>query len=117
MPACSSLVNATYTALIWELVDGVAARRIMRLRSLADPCLFAIAAGRGAEISARPGLSICLCVLDSVYLRPEPPIDEPDAQLMGRVKAGPYHLWKAKKAAQTMKPKATMWFHFRASPR
>jgi uncharacterized membrane protein len=69
------LVNATYTALIWELVDGGAARRIMRLRSLATLCLFAIAAGVALKYPLA-GLGICLCCL-IVYLRPEPPIDEP----------------------------------------
>src|SRR5438270_12212746 len=42
------LVNATYIALIWELIDTVDAvsprvRRIMRFRSIATLCLFGVA--------------------------------------------------------------------------
>jgi uncharacterized membrane protein len=72
------LVNASYIALIWELIDRAPAhaiprkvRRIMRLRSLATLCLF----GTAAAVALRyplAGLGICICCL-TVYLRPEPP--------------------------------------------
>lgn len=72
------LVNATYIALIWELIyrapDGQIpskVRRIMRVRSLTTLCLF----GAGAIVALKyplVGLGICICCL-TVYLRPEPP--------------------------------------------
>src|SRR5437763_15132190 len=71
------LVNATYIALIWELInrtpDGRISpkvRRIMRVRSLTTLCLF----GAAAVIALKyplVGLGICICCL-IVYLRPEP---------------------------------------------
>jgi len=71
------LVNATYVALIWELLDRTPgcrispkARRIMRVRSLATLCLF----GAAAVVALRyplAGLVICICCLIG-YLTPEP---------------------------------------------
>ena len=70
------LVNATYIALIRELMDRSGkippkVRRIMHLRSLTTLCLFG-----GASVAALKyplvGLGICICCL-IVYLRPEPP--------------------------------------------
>jgi uncharacterized membrane protein len=76
------LVNATYVGLIWELVgrapgDEVppAVRRSMRLRSVATLCLFGAAAAL-ALVAPLVGLCICIgCLI--VYLRPEPPGQEP----------------------------------------
>ena len=72
------LVNATYMALIRELVDRAQAdaipstvRRIMRLRSIVTLCLFA-AAGVVALKYPLAGLSICIGCL-TVYLKPDPP--------------------------------------------
>ncbi len=72
------LVNATYTGLIWELIDrstigGVSSRvrRIMRFRSIATLCLFAMAAVVALKYPL-VGLGICICCL-IVYLRPDPP--------------------------------------------
>jgi len=75
------LVNVTYVALIWELVErrpGARvprrARRIMHVRSLTTLCLFAAAAAV-ALVYPLAGLAICIaCLL--VYLRPEPPLAE-----------------------------------------
>jgi uncharacterized membrane protein len=72
------LVNATYVALIWELIhrapDGKIppkVRKIMRVRSLTTVCLF----GAGAIVALNYpllGLGICIgCLV--VYLNPEPP--------------------------------------------
>jgi uncharacterized membrane protein len=71
------LVNATYIALIWELIERTpadaippAARRIMRLRAITTLCLF----GAAAIVALRyppAGLGICICCL-IVYLKPEP---------------------------------------------
>ena len=52
------LVNATYIALIWELIgtgDEITARtrKVMRIRSVSTLCLFGVAAIAGAEISDR----------------------------------------------------------------
>ena len=70
------LVNATYTALIWELIDEDAvglsgrSRKFLRLRSVVKLCLFAMAA-LASLIWPMVGLGICiLCLI--VYLRPEP---------------------------------------------
>jgi uncharacterized membrane protein len=72
------IVNATYTGLIWELVDldssdettrGVG--RVMRARSIVTMCLFAIAAVLALDYPL-VGLGICICCL-VVYLRPDPP--------------------------------------------
>jgi hypothetical protein len=72
------LVNATYIALIWELIDRTAGgeippkvRRIMRVRSLTTLCLFGAAAVVALKYPL-VGLGICICCL-IVYLRPEPP--------------------------------------------
>ena len=72
------LVNATYIALIWELVDesqvhevSSTVRRIMRVRSVATLFLF----GGASLVALRfplVGLGICICCL-IVYLRPDPP--------------------------------------------
>jgi len=72
------LVNATYIALIWELIDRTRGgeippkvRRIMRVRSLTTLCLFGAAAVVALKYPL-VGLGICICCL-IVYLRPEPP--------------------------------------------
>src|SRR5689334_3966380 len=69
------LVNATYICLIWELVSADAVptrvRRIMRYRSIATLCLFALASGIALKYPVA-GLAICVgCLI--VYLRPDPP--------------------------------------------
>ena len=71
------LVNATYVALIWELIDRTPGleippkvRRIMRVRSVTTLCLF----GTAAVVALRyplAGLGICICCLIG-YLTPEP---------------------------------------------
>jgi uncharacterized membrane protein len=72
------LVNATYIALIWELIDRtpgckipLKVRRIMRVRSLTTLCLFGAAAVVALKYPL-VGLGICICCL-IVYLKPEPP--------------------------------------------
>jgi uncharacterized membrane protein len=72
------LVNATYVALIRELVDRAPhykmaprLRRIMRIRSLSTLCLFGLAVPV-ATLAPLMGLGICICCL-LVYLRPDPP--------------------------------------------
>jgi uncharacterized membrane protein len=72
------LVNLTYIFLIRELIDRVPAedtpprmRRIMRIRSIATLCLFALAAIVALKYPV-VGLGICCCCL-VVYLRPEAP--------------------------------------------
>jgi hypothetical protein len=72
------LVNATYIALIWELIDRTPGekilpkvRRTMRVRSLATLCLFDAAAVVALKYPLA-GLAICICCLVG-YLRPEPP--------------------------------------------
>jgi len=71
------LVNATYVALIWELIDRTpvevppAVRRIMRVRSITTLCLFGLAAVVALKYPL-VGLSICICCL-IVYLKPDPP--------------------------------------------
>jgi uncharacterized membrane protein len=72
------LVNATYIALIIELVDRHPAfdvprraRRIMHIRSIVTLCLFAAAAAI-ALIHPLIGVGICCCC-PIVYLRPDPP--------------------------------------------
>ncbi|HJT20890.1 MAG TPA: TMEM175 family protein [Nitrospira sp.] len=72
------LVNVTYIALIWELIDrrpiedvSPRVRRIMRVRSMTTLCLFGVAA-IGALKYPVVGLGICIgCLI--VYLRPDPP--------------------------------------------
>jgi len=75
------LVNATYVLLIWELIDRTpadkilpSARRIMRLRSIATLCLFAVAAVVALRYPI-VGLGICISCL-IVYLWPDPPAAE-----------------------------------------
>jgi uncharacterized membrane protein len=72
------LVNATYVALIRELVDTVPidqvsrrVRRIMRVRSITTLLLFALAV-LVALMYPLIGLGICICCL-FFYLKPEPP--------------------------------------------
>ncbi|MBV9833974.1 MAG: DUF1211 domain-containing protein [Alphaproteobacteria bacterium] len=72
------LVNATYIALIWELIHRgpdhhvtIRVRKTMRWRSLATLCLFAVAAAIALKYPL-VGLGVCACCL-VVYLRPEPP--------------------------------------------
>jgi uncharacterized membrane protein len=72
------LVNATYIALIWELIDqgqadGVTPkeRRIMHFRSIVTLFIF----GTAAVVALRyplVGLGLCCCCL-IVYLKPEAP--------------------------------------------
>jgi uncharacterized membrane protein len=76
------LVNATYVALIWELIEARPAarvsrraRRIMHVRSLATLGLFALAALVALRYPL-VGLGICVCCL-IVYLRPDPPLADP----------------------------------------
>jgi uncharacterized membrane protein len=71
------LVNATYIALIWELIDRTpidvsqAVRKIMRFRSITTLCFFGLAAVVALKYPLA-GLGICICCL-VVYLKPEPP--------------------------------------------
>jgi uncharacterized membrane protein len=72
------LVNATYIALIWELIARKAresgsrkAREAMLLRSISTLCLFAIAVVVALRYPLA-GLGICIGCL-AVYLRPDPP--------------------------------------------
>jgi uncharacterized membrane protein len=72
------LVNATYIALIHELIDRAPAdhvspreRRIMRFRSIATLCVFIAAAAMALEYPL-VGLGMCICCL-AVYLKPEAP--------------------------------------------
>jgi uncharacterized membrane protein len=72
------LVNATYIALIWELIDRTPGeeippkvRRVMRVRSLTTLCLFGAAAVVALKYPLA-GLGVCIfCLI--IYLRPEPP--------------------------------------------
>ena len=72
------LVNATYVALIWELMGKVpltevsaGERRTMRIRSIVTLCVFAVAAAVAWKLPL-VGLGLCCCCL-IVYLRPEAP--------------------------------------------
>ena len=72
------LVNATYVALIWELIErdpvktlSPKQRKIMRFRSIATLCIFAAAAIVALKYPLL-GLGMCCCCL-IVYLKPEPP--------------------------------------------
>jgi uncharacterized membrane protein len=72
------LVNVTYIALIWELIERArikeispTERRIMRVRSIVTLCVF----GAAAMVALRyplVGLGMCICCL-IVYLKPEAP--------------------------------------------
>src|SRR5262249_13752034 len=72
------LVNVTYIALIWELVDATAAgtvpervRKVMRIRGMIIVFLFALAVIVALKFPVA-GLAICVgCLI--VYLRPDPP--------------------------------------------
>ena len=70
------LVNATYMALIWELIERDPVedvppkeRRIMRFRSIATLCVFGAAAIAALNYPL-VGLGMCICCL-IVYLKPE----------------------------------------------
>jgi TMEM175 potassium channel family protein len=72
------LVNTTYIALIWELIDrrsvdevSPSVRKIMRFRSITTLCLFGLAAIIALKYPL-VGLGICICCL-IIYLKPEPP--------------------------------------------
>jgi uncharacterized membrane protein len=72
------LVNATYIALIWELIErqpGVDVspkeRRTMRVRSVITLCIFAAAVIVALKYPL-VGLGLCCCCL-IVYLKPEAP--------------------------------------------
>jgi len=72
------LVNATYIALIHELIDHAPTdrvspreHRIMRFRSIATLCVFAAAAVVALKYPL-VGLGMCICCL-IVYLKPEAP--------------------------------------------
>jgi uncharacterized membrane protein len=76
------LVNATYLALIWELMERIpreeistGERRIMRGRSISTLCVFAVAAVVALKFPLI-GLGMCCCCL-IVYLKPEAPGVEP----------------------------------------
>ena len=68
------LVNATYIALIWELVKEreVSPRviRILRIRSIVTLCVFGVAAAIALKFPL-VGLALCIACL-IVYLRPAP---------------------------------------------
>lgn len=68
------LVNATYVALVWELVapiSGAKAHRILRIRGVVSLLLFAAAAVVALKYPVA-GLTICIgCLV--FYVRPEPP--------------------------------------------
>jgi uncharacterized membrane protein len=71
------LVNATYVALVWELIDmnpataaSTVMRRIMRWRSVITTALFGAATVVALE-HPYAGLAICVCCVGA-YLRPEP---------------------------------------------
>lgn len=72
------LVSATYSCLIWELIDETSrdeflarVRRVMRWRSIVTLCLFGTAALAALKYPF-VGLGICIASL-AVYLRPDPP--------------------------------------------
>jgi uncharacterized membrane protein len=72
------LVNATYIALYWEVVDKPRlkdvpprARRIMRMRSVATLAIFAAAAFVALKYPSGGIALICLCL--ALYVRPEAP--------------------------------------------
>jgi uncharacterized membrane protein len=67
------LVNATYCALIWQLIadgEGARVRKVMRGRSVITLVLFGVAAIVALRFPIA-GLLICIGCL-TVYLRPEP---------------------------------------------
>jgi uncharacterized membrane protein len=71
------LVNLTYIALIWELIEpsstsATKARAIMHARSLITLVVFGAAAAVALKYPVI-GLGMCICCL-ALYLRPEPPL-------------------------------------------
>jgi len=89
------LINATYIALIRELIDQdtvkevpVTVRRAMRFRSITTLCLFGLAALVALQYPL-VGLGICICCL-IVYLKPDPPAT-------GKVTQRTWSRFKAKK--------------------
>jgi hypothetical protein len=71
-------VNATYIALIWELIERAPVkgtsqkeRKIMRFRSITTLCIFGIATVVALTYPL-VGLGMCICCL-IVYLKPEAP--------------------------------------------
>ncbi len=72
------IVNATYIALIWEILErdpvqdiSPKARRIIRFRSIVTLCTFAAAAVVALKYPVA-GLGMCCCCL-IVYLKPDAP--------------------------------------------
>jgi uncharacterized membrane protein len=72
------LVNATYIALAWELMErppvkeaSLKERRIMRFRLITTLCVFGIAAVVALKYPL-VGLGMCICCL-IVYVKPEAP--------------------------------------------
>ena len=72
------LVNATYIALIWEIIERAPVkevspkeRRLMRFRSITTLCVFGVAAVVALKYPL-VGLGMCICCL-IVYLKPEAP--------------------------------------------
>ncbi|WP_193044255.1 TMEM175 family protein [Mycolicibacterium baixiangningiae] len=72
------LVNATYLAICWEVVDRPASeratlrvRRMMRMRSFITLAVFVLAAALALQWPAVGMALICLCLLG--YLRPDAP--------------------------------------------
>jgi uncharacterized membrane protein len=90
------LVNATYILLIRELIDRspvddvpAKVRTMMRMRSIATLCLFAVSAVLALKYPVG-GLAICVCCL-VVYLKPEAPgveIQMPGSSLLSRPSRG-----------------------------
>ncbi|MDH2350970.1 TMEM175 family protein [Bradyrhizobium sp. SSUT18] len=83
------LVNATYVALIWDLVVRAPAsevppkeRRIMRIRSMVTLGVFAVATVVALRFPVT-GLAMCCCCL-VVYLKPEAPGAKNSAPVDGR---------------------------------
>ena len=75
------LVNATYIALCWEVVDRPKvgdvpprARRMMRIRSVFTLAVFALAAAVSLKYPLGGIALICFCLL--LYVRPDPPLVE-----------------------------------------
>jgi uncharacterized membrane protein len=73
------LVNATYIALFWEIVDrpnaadvSPRARRMMRIRSFLTLVMFAAAAVLALWLPMGGLALICCCLI--FYLRPEAPM-------------------------------------------
>ncbi|MET4386496.1 putative membrane protein [Bradyrhizobium sp. F1.4.3] len=72
------LVNATYIALIWDLIGRASVsevppkeRKIMRFRSVVTLVIFAVASAVALKFPVA-GLAMCCCCL-IVYLKPEAP--------------------------------------------